>query len=299
MKRDLRGSMAYWDKWVAYCGGLILSMQKTLEQPSGDPSYRPQYVSELAKEHYELMLRRYCRGDAVVDLPQYFEDQLNAWEESERLGKGVWDSDTWYTRHSWRVNLDHYIRCFWMTGLAFTLNMPDSQWQRLLALMGNEGEDALLDRVIAFRQPGRRIGEALCFPKAYQRLLEVVEAPEAERPKKLRAFIERWYPSLKNAGSPKFPPPFRTPYWYTYGDHNFEGGAYFGRWCIEAVAVATVFEIDDSASLDHPNYPGDLRQDNRCPRYPDPEPAMPPPLPTSVTPQHGWLSRWLGKSQGK
>jgi hypothetical protein len=293
MKRDIRGSMAFWDKWTTFTLNSIDDRLKRLAAPSGNPTYEPQYVYELAHKHLKLMLRRYSRGDAIGELAQHFGGLLDAWEESERLGAGVWTEETQFTRNSWTVNLDHYIDCFWLTGLAITLNIPDEQWQRLLALMGNEGEDALLDRVIAFRQPGRKIGEKLCFPKAYKYLLDVVEATPERRPEKLRAYLEHWYFKLKNAGSRSFPPDFRTPTWYTFGDWNFEGGLYFGRWCIEAVAVATVFNIDDRLCLDHPNYPGDLRKDNRCPRYPDPEPALPPPLPPPR--ERSWLSRLLEK----
>nr|WP_241192660.1 PoNe immunity protein domain-containing protein [Ralstonia solanacearum] len=51
---------------------------------------------------------------------------------------------------------------------------------------------------------------------------------------------------------------YDRPYWHRYGDQNFEGGAYFGRWCVEAVAAVKAFGIDDSLCLGYPNYPGDL-----------------------------------------
>lgn len=76
----------------------------------------------------------------------HFPGLLDAWEEAERLGKEVWSEEIQYTRHAWVVNLDHYIRCFWLTGLALTLDIPDDQWQRLLTLMGNEGQDAFTIR---------------------------------------------------------------------------------------------------------------------------------------------------------
>ncbi|HEX7634690.1 MAG TPA: PoNe immunity protein domain-containing protein [Noviherbaspirillum sp.] len=294
MRRDVRGSEAYWNKWVDYSVGRIKTMREKSDEP-GDDDYLPQYLFELAIRHLVLMLERYSRGDDVRDLSRHFDGLLEAWENAERLGRHVWNSETQFTRHSWAVNLDHYIDCFWLIGLALTLKIPDAEWQRLLILVGNEGEDTLLDRVIASRQPDRKIGGKLCFPKAYQRLLDVVEAPKADQSGKLRTFVEHWYPSLKNAGSPSFPPAYRTPYWYAYGDQNFQGGAYFGRWCIEAVAVATAFDIADTACLDHPNYPGDLRQDNRSPRYPDPESAVPPLQPPPSAAKRGWLSRLLGK----
>ncbi|ULU27707.1 PoNe immunity protein domain-containing protein [Dyella terrae] len=296
MKRDSRGSITYWNQWISYKEKHIPEMWGVLRQTGGDEGYAPQYAFEIVRKHYELALQRYSRGDAVGDFKLLFSGLLDAWEESERLGEHVWTEEQRYMRHSWAVNLDHYIVCFWLTGLALMLEIPDDQWQRLVALIGNEGEDALLDRVIAFRQPERKIGEVLCFPKAYQGLLNVVSAPVDQRPSKLQSYVGRWFVSLKNAGSSSFPPAHRTPYWWNFCANEELGmkGAYFGCWCIEAVTVATVFDIDDAVCLDHPNYPGDLRKDNRCPRYPDPEPSLPPPLPPALKPQ-GWLSRLLGK----
>lgn len=302
MIRDSRRDKAYWDEWTTFLEDSIRKAWERLKQPPGDPNYRPQYVFELANDHYELMLRRYSRGDPVSELSQYFPGLLKAWEESERLGKDVWSDEIQYTRHAWAVNIDHYVRCFWLTGLALTLDIPDEQWQRLLALMGNEGEDALLDRVIASRQPGRPIGDKLRFPKAYQRLLDVVEAPAGQRPQLLRNYLDSWFSSLKNAGSPSFPKDYRTPYWWDFCTDEAVGmkGGYFGCWCIEAVAVAKALTIDDSLCLDHPNYPGDLIQDDRGPRYTDPtlslesntkriEPSRAATQPRS----RSWLSRFL------
>lgn len=302
MKRDLHGSEEYWNKWIFFSESSIQESWARLKQPPGNPAYRPQYAFELVKDHYELMLRRYSRGDAVSELAQYFPPLLAAWEEAERLGKDVWSEEVQYMRHAWAVNLDHYIRCFWLTGLALALEISDDLWQRLLVLMGNEGEDVLLDRVIASRQPDRRIGEKLCFPKAYQKLFDVIESPVEQRQKRLRSYLERWFVSLKNAGSPEFPRDFRTPSWWDFCANEDIGmkGAYFGCWCIEVAAVAKAFGIDDTLCLDHPNYPGDLIQDGRCPRYPDPVPPSGPDMrkiefgttSKSKPPRH-WLSRLL------
>lgn len=302
MIRDNRQAQDYWDEWIAFDLKKIIQRKEVDARPGGDLLYRPQYLYELVRDHSELMLRRYSRGDAVSELAQYFPGLLDAWEEAERLGKDVWSEQIQYTRHAWAVNLDHYVRCFWLTGLALTLRIQDEQWERLIALMGNEGEDALLDRVIASRQLGRKIGDKLCFPKAYQRLLNVLDAPVERRPQLLRSYLDSWFPSLKNAGSPSFPRDHRTPYWWdfcTEEGRQIKGG-YFGCWCIEAVAVAKAFDIDDSLCLDHPNYPGDLIQDGRSPRYADPSP-----LPDSDTSRvelssvalqphrRSWLSRLL------
>jgi len=300
MIRAPLGDQAYWDESVKFLVNDISHMLEIIKQPTGDSNYEPQYRFELAKQNWHCLLTRYSRGDAISDLKAYFPPLLDAWEESERLGKTVWTEQQQYTRHAWAVNLDHYIVCFWLVGLALTLEIPDDQWQRLLALIGNEGEDELLDRVIASRTPGRKIGTKLCHPKPYQRLLEAVNAPKPEQAKLLRAFVDKWYPELDRPAKPGNAPAtamYEQPYWYTDGDENFEGGAYFGRWCVEAVAAVKAFGIDDSLCLGHEHYPGDLLRPNG-PGTHKPREDVKTPAPQAPPANHGKtgiLARLLGK----
>ena len=299
MIRDNLGDVSYWNGRVEYNNAWIAEILETLKQPSGDPSYRPQFVFQLAQEYWHQILRRYSRGDDIKELAQYFPPLLDAWEESERLGKDVFTPQQQYTRHAWKVNLDHYIVCFWLVGLALALELPDEQWQRLLLLIGNEGEDHLLDRIIASRQAGRKIGDTLCHPKPYQRLLKAIDAPSAQQAGLLADFVQHWYRELDRPAKPGNAPAtamYERPYWYTYGDVNFEGGAYFGRWCVEAVAAVKAFGLDDSQCLGLEHYPGDLLRPDGPSTHParpddrdDQAPAIPSPAPKS------WWQRLLGR----
>ncbi|WP_183032227.1 PoNi-like cognate immunity protein [Cupriavidus sp. UME77] len=294
MIRDTKGTVEYWDEAVDFSERTIDRFTMESLSLSGDPEYRPQFLFEIVKEYYQLMLERYSRGDAPQELAQYFLPLLSFWEDSERLGRTTWTTQQCNTRHSWSLNLDHYIVCFWLVGLALVLDIPGDQWQRLIVLIGNDGEDALLDRVIATRQLDRKIGTKVCQASPYARLLEAIEAPPSKQANLLREFVQHWYEELHR--SPKRPglsgatAVYDRPYWYTLGDKQLEDSGYFGRWCIEAVAVAKAFGIDDTLCLDHPNYPGDLLMDGRSPRYPDAVAAEQPSAPT-----RGWLQRLLGK----
>ncbi|CAN7750178.1 DUF1911 domain-containing protein [Variovorax sp. LjRoot84] len=180
------------------------------------------------------------------------------WQASDDLGSRVWSSDQWQARHAWTLNLDHYIDCFWLVGLALALNISEMQWQRLLVLVGNEGEDLLLDRLIATRTPNRKIGASLCYPKPYARLLEAIDAPQDRQALLLSQFVEHWYKEVGNAaksGQQKQASAFKAPNWHNY--HRLEGG-YFGYWCVEAVAAVKAFSLDDRLCVGHPHYPGDL-----------------------------------------
>lgn len=261
--RDSLKTHEWFSKWIEYDEGRLRTMVDLRKTPPVDTNYEAQYVYELSLNHFHLLLRRYSRGDPIAELQSHFPQLLDAWEEAERLGASVWSAEIQHSRHAWSVNLDHYIDCFWLAGLALSLNIAEPDWQRLLKLMGNEGEDALLDRVIASRQPGRKIGTTLCHSKPYQRLLDAVLAPVSEQPALLRDFVSHWYAELDRPpkkGLARITAVYDRPYWYEYG--NIEG-AYFGFWCIEAVAAVKAFGMDDSLCLGLPNYPGDLLRPQR------------------------------------
>lgn len=303
MIRDVVGSFEYWNSIVNFELLAIERIQDDLKKPSENSSYRPQYVFELCKEHWHLMLCRYSRGDAITDLLQYFPSLLDAWEESERLGKDVWTPQQQFTRHAWTANLDHYIVCFWLVGLALALNIPDDQWKRLVTLIGNEGEDALLDRVMSCRQPDRKIGSSLCHPVPYQRLLDTINATTEQQSALLAVFVDSWYAELDRPAKKGNAPAtamYERPYWYKLRKQTLEDSGYFGFWCIEAVAAVKAFNLDDSQCLGHPNYPGDLLRPNgpsTHPAHTEPE-VIPSPI-VATSSKRNWFARFWGSGSKK
>lgn len=256
--RDHLKSASWFDKWVAFRTADINQRIEIRRQPAVNQAYEPQYAKDLAFHQIKLLLCLYSRGSPTSDLSQYFDPFLNYWEESERLGKEIWTADQLRRRHTWAVNLDHYIDCFWLVGLALALDLPDDQWRRLIELIGNEGEDLLLDSIIASRDQGRKIGETLCYPKPYARLLKAIDAPKGKQAVLLNAFVEHWYQEVGKAarsGREKQAVAYSEPYWH--GLHMIDGG-YFGYWCLEAVAAVKAFGLDDSLCMGHPHYPGDF-----------------------------------------
>jgi len=257
MIRDSLTSMDFWNKWISFSLDRIHDDLQLIEEPAANPVFEAQFVFDIGLEHLRVMLRHYSRGDAISEVPQYFPGMLDAWELSNKHALEIGKKYDLERCRDWTFdlnNLNHYILCFWLVGLALALNIPDDQWQRLLRLIGQEGKDELLDRVIAGRQPDRIIGEQLLHKKPYQRLLKAINAPRDEQPALLKQFVEHWYVELNRPGD-------QQPYWYIYGDpekHSLEMGSYFGRWCIEAVAAVKALGLDDSLCLGHEHYPGDL-----------------------------------------
>lgn len=294
MIRSKLGDRDYWSKWIRKDETwLTESFQRVKTEPTKNPIYEPQYVFNLVVDSTRIMLRLYSSGTPIRDLPQHFPGLLDAWELSNRLSEEVCKEHGLQTCRDWDFslsNLNHYNWCFWLVGLALVLEIPDVQWQRLIDLVGGEGGDVLLDRVIASRTPTRRVGTKLLHAKPYARLLKAVDAPADQQAALLRDFVDHWYPELKRPAPRNKKAPTIEPFWYIYGDpvlNPLEMGSYFGRWCIEAAAAVKAFGLDDSLCLGHEHYPGDLLR-----------PDGPSTHPQHPAPQVGWLARLLGKRGG-
>ena len=286
------GTPAFWHKWCAWQEDAISDGWTRLEQTSVDPSYRPQYIRGIANDHLELMMRLYSAGAPSHALAPWFDGLLRAWEQSQGLEPSVYPPEIMHSRRTWAVNFDLYHKCAWLISLALVLEIPDMQWQRLLLLMGNEGQDAVLDALIASRQRDRRIGSRVLYPKPYARLQAVILAQPAERPALLRDFVSHWYAELDRKATKGRPALYNRLYWYALGDENFEGGGYFGRWCLEAAAAAKAFKIDDSLCCGHEHYPGDLLRPDGPSIHPSR--VFAEPLPASEAGSTPWWRRWFG-----
>jgi hypothetical protein len=257
MIRAPMGNPEYWNRWVMFGEQTIQKNLSSILEPSGNPMYEAQFVWDSSVEYPRLAITRYSRGDPIRDLSQHFVGLLNAWELSNRLSDEICSQHNLAKCRDWTfdlTDLNHYNWCFWLVGLALALEIPDEQWRRLLALIGGEGKDALLDRIIASHEPGRKIGKRLLHNKPYARLLKAINTAQENQAALLRDFVDHWYAELNRKGR-------QQPWWYIYGDpekHPLEKGSYFGRWCIEAVAAVKAFGLDDRLCLGHEHYPGDL-----------------------------------------
>lgn len=291
MIRAPMGDKAFWDKWNKFRIETILDEELTFKTPSSNPIYRPQYVLNNVLHRLRYVLSLYSAGHPIRDLSQYFSGLLDAWELSNRLSNEICTQENLSACRDWDFslsNLNHYNWCFWLVGLALTLEIPDEQWNRLLALIGGQGEDVLLDRVIASRQPERLVGSKLLHAKPYAHLLKAINAPKEQQAVLLREFVDHWYAELKRPPPKHKRAPTIEPFWYIYGDpvkHPLEMGSYFGRWCIEAAAAAKAFDLDDSRCLGHEHYPGDLLRPNG-----------PSTHPVRAQPKSGWLAKMLKKT---
>lgn len=256
MTRDAHLTRQQYDQSIAYTDDWFTKMAVEIKVPSANPDFRPQYIFRIATTHVEQMLRCYSRGDDARSLAAELPLLLDAWEQAEAAGRSVWSPQIQASRHRWDQNFDQYQFCFWLTGLALALEVDDEPWRRLLALMETGGGDLLLDRIIATRSPQWPVREQLRYPWIHGTLLEAIDRrSEPGSAERLFEFVDAWYRNLGLDGRGRRLPPGNTPYWYHYGPIV---DAYFGQWCVEAMAAVKAFGLDDSLCVGHGHYPGDL-----------------------------------------
>jgi hypothetical protein len=254
MIRDILGNKRYWDEQV---GNSIESTQRkmlALKTWRADPVGSPAYALGLCVEFLELILRRYSRGDEVAELASSFEELLQTWSLARQLERFVGAEGASQTLAPHR--LDHYVWCLWLVSLALIFDIDDEPWENLLTLIGGEGQDVLLDRLVAVRTPNRVCAGRLLHPKPYQRLLDAISAEPSDRSERLAGFVAHWHAELGR-------PAGQGLYWHGYGSDGYHLGlddGYFGHWCLEALAVSIAFDIDDTLCIELVNYPSDLSE---------------------------------------
>lgn len=248
----------------------------------------------MAKLELRRALLGYSCGDPIQLMRPHVERAIDAWawhrDLADHLRSATLPSAYWSFRLD---NLNHYNWCFWLVGLALTLRLGDAHWNRLIELVGGEGEDALLDGVIAFRSPSRPRSAGLLHPRPYALLLEATNAPRPSQGLLLLKFVEQWYGGLARPLAAGASSAIEEPYWHKLGSDEgsaLSEGLYFGCWCIEAAAAALVFSLDDSLCIGHRRYPGDLIHSGGfhlklpvLPAWQGSEDAGPPAEPPGVT----------------
>lgn len=239
-KRDPLMDQAYFDRRVPAEVEGIAKSEARLGQPSkGTAEDRATYAYSIFRRRYQLLILRYSRGEEIAAVAEGFPAVIESWErylKMEGHQETALDQD-----------INDYVCALWLVSLAIIFAVKKDVFERLLACIGRPGQDALLERLIATRLPGRPAAAGLLFAKPYEALLQAIDAAPAEQVTLFKKFLKAWYPAMGSLDA----------YWHN-SHKGPGGGGYFGYWCIEAAGVVAAFKIDDSEFRDTPYYPKDL-----------------------------------------
>lgn len=140
--------------------------------------------------------------------------------------------------------------------LGVLLNIPDNNFRQLIDYvkqMDKQGKpsgwtpDLLLWFMLNSRlkeQEKQKYAETLAYPRLYNGLYKVIQAPNAAAAKDaLNKYLDRWYNLNSNAP------------WY---NSHLKDNSYRGYWAWEVAAVAKIMHIDDSDLKNNQYYPYDM-----------------------------------------
>jgi len=68
LKRDLKGSMSYWNTWAVFSESTIDAMWRQVNEGFENEVHKPQFIFDMARRHADLMLYRYSRGTPCMKL---------------------------------------------------------------------------------------------------------------------------------------------------------------------------------------------------------------------------------------
>lgn len=254
--RDTRKSPAY---FTSLLSELRLGLQGEPTDPVNRlPDDRVRSAWQLFEGSLYRLIASYSQGDALESLLPLLDEVLRRREQLAEYGDKLPPRQQVMRRSleqfDSRFNtFDTYLYHLWWWSMACCLGVSDDYRQRMLAVTGNAGQDALFDRLVALLgDHDREVTDTLCYPALHAPLLEVIKSPPPLRADGVKHFLEGWYTDCAQAA------------WYDNHlneDDEFElSDFYVGYWCFEAALVVALYGIDDSGFRDHPNYPADLVQ---------------------------------------
>jgi hypothetical protein len=167
---------SYFSQWIDFKQHESIPQRiEQAGQPAADKKYGAQFIFKIFIVRYELLIERYSRGDDLHELRAMLPEIVDTWEWARREELKVFSEDEMANRLGFARNLDAYSLALWMVSIATCLQADDSLFNRMLALIGNEGEDWLFEKLVAQRAPGRRQAEQLLYPRPYQLLRDAIE----------------------------------------------------------------------------------------------------------------------------
>lgn len=233
------------DNDVSYVHRVIVEDEVDISNPdSGIVNFHMAFYHNF-KHHFDLLLLLYSQGAPIADMQEEFPFVVNSLERFLAHPQHV--------PFNFTKRLDDYVKGMWLVSLALLLGVDSGLFYRLLKCLGNEGQDALFEKLVSTRFTGRPAAPGLLYPKAYQPLLDAATAAPGQQAGPMRRFLGAWYRNMK------------PTYWHD-NHKGQDGGGFFGYWCWEAAAVSVAFDTDDLAYRDLPYYPQDMAAFGRKPR---------------------------------
>ena len=242
-KREPLLSERYFDEHIAFVEQAIAEYEEAVRLDPTQFTDLPGVYYALGQYRLSLFISGYSRGFALADLQQNLHALIDTWETQQQV-----DIDKVYAT-DFKADISGYEQALWVLAWAYLLGLGKTAILRLLACIGNAGQDVLFEQLVTKILPGtvRKAAKKLLYPKVYQPLYAATEATSDQQPQLLQSFLQQWYSKMRNAD------------WHN-AHLGPDGGGFDGYWCWEAAAVAVAYGIEDQSFRAMPYYPTDAAE---------------------------------------
>jgi hypothetical protein len=223
------------DGYVQFYRARIAQYEAQACDPVSSSSDHALMRDVIAQNKLWLFIARYSRGDSLATLEDAFPTLIDS------LAACEFESVPNSVNFSY---LEGYVRALWLVSLALLFEVRDDLFRRLLDLIGQTGQDALYDRLVALRVSATSVPAPLLYPDPYRSLYLALDADEARRDELVDQFLKQFYAGMQDT------------YWHDL--HLKKEKMFFGYWCFTLAAFVKCKDWSDVSFAANYFYPRDL-----------------------------------------
>ena len=239
MHREPLRDDAYWKEWIEECKEEIRLRQEKLQVSPFPEKWKKNSITQnLFYDCKRLITLQYSGGIPVQEISGNYEMLIKAWVA---YNQNISSGDN--KKHLLTTN--DYYRVLTLISWGLLFNAPASLFQKIADHIHSNGDDALIETILASKLNNRMITDTLIYPEPFQSLYKATKTKGDEQVALVKAYLNGWYANMKD--------------FINYDAHKAKGeGGFAGYWSFETAAVVAHFNIDDSSFRQMDFYPRDM-----------------------------------------
>lgn len=249
--RDKKGKKTSFDDLISSSENANEQWLLKIDRGEANPNKIFKLKRNISRSYLFSSIAKYSRGDTLDTIVPNLITAIELCDES-------WVEDSWKLKtregkvYSQYI-LSAYDEMLWMLSLGYLLDIPNSEFQRLVDVVDRDGvKDVLFEFIIKSKLPNRESFNEESYkdffdvPKVFSKLRKATTQTDKNQSQNLvKEFIfNDWYLNHKESG------------WYN--SHESPHNTYFGYWSYESAAIVVILGLDDKGFRDNEYYPKDL-----------------------------------------
>jgi hypothetical protein len=239
MHREPLRDDAYWQQWIDDCVNAVRERHDKLKVTPFPEKWKKNSITQnLYYDCKRLITLKYSSGIPVEEIKDDYPQLIEAWAA---YNQNISSGDN--KKHLLLTN--DYYRVLTLISWGIIFNAPDDLFRSIANHIHSNGDDALIETLLATRLTGRNATDKLIYPKPFELLHKATQSKGEQQIALIKDYLTNWYMNMKD--------------FINYDAHKAKGeGGFEGYWSYETAAVVALYNIDDSSFRDIDFYPKDM-----------------------------------------